>query len=91
NGYYGARFAGRIASLMIEKYINDNISRKDLENWVLTHSLENEYLKPFSGKAFKINAEAQYQVIELPAQPHANNQAIEVPKQTIEIPLDETN
>jgi penicillin-binding protein 2 len=91
NGYYGARFAGRIASLMIEKYINNNISRKDLENWVLTHSLENEYLKPFSGETFKINAQSQYQVIDLPIQPKANNQAIEVPKQSIQIPLDETN
>ena len=91
NGYYGARFAGRIASLMIEQYINNNISRKDLENWVLTHSLENEYLKPFSDEPFKINAQAQYQVIDLPVKPSINDEAIEVPKQKIEIPVDETN
>ena len=35
NGYFGARFAGRIASLMIEKYINREITRTDLERWVL--------------------------------------------------------
>ncbi|TYB78238.1 penicillin-binding protein 2 [Bizionia myxarmorum] len=63
NGHYGSTYAGRIASLMIEKYINDNISRTDLENWILAHSLEDEYLKPFSGTPFKINREAGYQVI----------------------------
>lgn len=55
NGYWGARYGGRIASLLIEKYLKDTISRKDLENWVLTHSLEEEYAKPLSGKPFPIN------------------------------------
>ncbi|WP_034061421.1 penicillin-binding protein 2 [Lacinutrix jangbogonensis] len=67
NGYFGSRFAGRIASLMIEKYINRTITRKDLEEWLLTHSLENEYAKPYSGKPFKINRESQYQVIPMEA------------------------
>ncbi len=55
NGYWGARYAGRIASLMIEKYLNNAITRRDLEDWVLTHSLEEEYAKPYSGEPFKIN------------------------------------
>ena len=55
NGYWGARYGGRIASLLIEKYLNNKISRKDLENWILTHSLEEEYAKPFLGKPFPIN------------------------------------
>ncbi len=55
NGYWGARFGGRIASVMIEKYIKGEVTRKDLENWVLTHSLEEEYAKPLSGKPFPIN------------------------------------
>ena len=55
NGYWGARYAGRIASLMIEKYIKREISIKHIENWVLTHSLEEEYKKPYSGEPFKIN------------------------------------
>ncbi|WP_108803494.1 penicillin-binding protein 2 [Aquimarina sp. Aq107] len=55
NGYWGARYAGKIASLMIEKYIKQSISRTDLEDWVLTHSLEEEYAKPYSGEPFKIN------------------------------------
>ena len=55
NGYWGARYAGRIATLMIEKYINNTISRKDLEDWVLRHSLEEEYAKPYSGEPFEIN------------------------------------
>jgi len=55
NGYWGSRYAGKIASLMIEKYIKGSISRTDLEDWVLTHSLEEEYAKPYSGKPFKIN------------------------------------
>jgi penicillin-binding protein 2 len=55
NGYYGARWAGRIASLMIEKYLKGEVSLKYMERLVLNKSLEDEYLKPFSGKPFKIN------------------------------------
>ncbi|WP_299767105.1 penicillin-binding protein 2 [uncultured Dokdonia sp.] len=55
NGYWGARFGGRIASVMIEKYLKGEVTRKDLENWVLTHSLEEEYQKPLLGKPFPIN------------------------------------
>ncbi len=55
NGYYGARYAGRIATLMIEKHLKGEIERKDLEDWVLSHSLEEEYAKPYSGEPFKIN------------------------------------
>jgi len=55
NGYWGARYAGRIASLMVEKYLKRNIEAKHIENWVLNHSLEEEYFKPLSGKPFKIN------------------------------------
>lgn len=65
NGYFGSRFAGRIASLMIEKHIKGEISRTDLERWILRHSLENEYAKPYSGKPFKINRETQLQVLPI--------------------------
>nr|WP_321244192.1 penicillin-binding protein 2 [uncultured Psychroserpens sp.] len=64
NGYWGSRFAGRMASLMIEKYINGEITRTDMEHWILTHSLENEYAKPYSGEPFKINGETTLQVID---------------------------
>ncbi|WP_456437366.1 penicillin-binding protein 2 [Psychroserpens sp.] len=64
NGYWGSRFAGRMASLLIEKYINGDISRTDMEDWILTHSLENEYAKPYSGEPFKINRETTLQVVE---------------------------
>ncbi len=64
NGYWGSRFAGRMASLMIEKYIKGKVTRTDLEDWILTHSLENEYAKPYSGKPFKINGETSFQVVE---------------------------
>ncbi|MDX1772601.1 penicillin-binding protein 2 [Oceanihabitans sediminis] len=63
NGYFGSRFAGKIASLMIEKYIKGETTRKDLENWILSHSLENEYAKPYSGEPFKINRGTTLQVI----------------------------
>ena len=55
NGYYGARYAGHIASLLIEKYINGEITRKDLEKRMLEKTLEHEYAKPFTGEPFKIN------------------------------------
>lgn len=55
NGYWGSRWAGKIAGLMIEKYIRGEISRKDMEKFVLEGSLEDEYAKPYSGKPFSIN------------------------------------
>ena len=55
HGYYGARYAGHIASLLIEKYIKGEISRKDLEKRMLEKTLDHEYAKPYSGEEFKIN------------------------------------
>ncbi len=55
NGHYGATYAGRIASLMIEKHLKGEITRTDLEEWILSQSLEEEYKKPQSGKPFRIN------------------------------------
>ncbi len=65
NGYFGSRFAAKIASLMIEKHIKGAITRTDLEHWIRTHSLENEYAKPQSGEPFNINEKTQLQVIPL--------------------------
>lgn len=45
NGYWGARWAGPIASLMIEKYLTGEVKRKDLEKRMMEGSLENEYKK----------------------------------------------
>ena len=64
NGYWGSRFAGRMASLMIEKHIKGQITRTDLEQWIFTHSLENEYAKPYLGLPFKINGETILQTID---------------------------
>lgn len=64
NGYFGARFAGRIASLMIEKYIKGDITRTDLEKWVMDYTLEHEYEKPTSGKPFRINANSGLMTVE---------------------------
>lgn len=55
NGYWGSRWAGRIAGLMIEKYLKGEITRTDMEKYVLNGSLEEEYAKPLSGKPFNIN------------------------------------
>lgn len=55
NGYYGGRYAGHIASLLIEKYLKGEITRKDLEKKMLEKTLEHEYAKPLSGEPFKIN------------------------------------
>ncbi|MEO0902497.1 MAG: penicillin-binding transpeptidase domain-containing protein, partial [Bacteroidota bacterium] len=46
NGYYGARYAGHIASLLIEKYIKGEITRKDLEKRMLEKIYTNSYLFP---------------------------------------------
>ncbi|PKA98911.1 penicillin-binding protein 2 [Flavobacteriaceae bacterium MAR_2009_75] len=55
NGYFGGRYAGHIASLLIEKYLKGEITRTDLEKRMLERTLEYEYAKPFTGKEFKIN------------------------------------
>ena len=45
NGGFGARVAGPIVSLMIEKYLRGKITRTDLETKVLTKDLRMEYKK----------------------------------------------
>ncbi|KAF2519958.1 penicillin-binding protein 2 [Flavobacterium salilacus subsp. salilacus] len=55
NGYWGARWAGPIATLMIEKYLKGTVSRKDLEVRMLTKGLKHEYEKVISNAPFKIN------------------------------------
>jgi penicillin-binding protein 2 len=45
NGGFGARIAGPIASLMIEKYLKHKITRTDLQTRVLTKSLIPQYAK----------------------------------------------
>jgi penicillin-binding protein 2 len=49
NGYWGARWAGPITSLMIEKYLRKKITRKDLEKRMLEGSLQGEYAR-YTGK-----------------------------------------
>ncbi len=45
NGYWGARWAGPIATLMIEKYLNGETSRQWLEQRMIEGSLQEEYDK----------------------------------------------
>ncbi|MGV3460383.1 MAG: penicillin-binding protein 2 [Flavobacterium sp.] len=55
NGYWGARWAGPIASLMIEKYLRGTITRTDLEKRMLENGLKATYDKYLSGQPFSIN------------------------------------
>ena len=55
NGYYGSTWAGRISSLMIEKYLRGDVKYKKRETSVLNKNLYDEYIKPFSDKPFTIN------------------------------------
>ena len=55
NGYWGARWAAPIASLLIENYLTGEVKRKLLENRMLNGNLLAEYEKPYSGKPFLIN------------------------------------
>ncbi|WP_242202663.1 penicillin-binding protein 2 [Aestuariivivens insulae] len=64
NGYWGSRFAGKVASLMIEKHIKGYITRTDLEDWLLRYGLEEEYAKPYSGEPFNINDKAIVQPVD---------------------------
>lgn len=45
NGYWGSRWAGPIASLMLQQYLLPEIVRKDLEKRMIEGSLQNEYDK----------------------------------------------
>lgn len=45
NGGFGSTIAGPIASLMIEKYLRNSITRTDLEKRILSTSLQSEYAK----------------------------------------------
>jgi len=45
NGYWGSRWAGPIATLMIEKYLNGATIRPQVEQRMLNGSLEEEYAK----------------------------------------------
>ena len=45
NGGYGATIAGPIASLMVEKYLRQKITRLDLEKRILATSLQSRYAK----------------------------------------------
>jgi penicillin-binding protein 2 len=56
NGYWGARWAGPITSLMIEKYLKgEALTQKAKEEWMMTHGLKAEYDKVNSGQPFRIN------------------------------------
>ena len=55
NGYWGSRWAAPIASLIIEKYLKEDIGRKWLENRMVSGSLIDEYEKPYKFENFSIN------------------------------------
>ena len=73
NGYWGSRFAGKIASLIIEEYLTGTVTRKDLERWILNHSLENEYAKSQSGAPFGINKNSLIQPVDEAEYKRLNN------------------
>ena len=56
NGGYGATIAGPIASLMIEKYLRQKITRVDLEKRMLATSLQSRYAK-LGGLSEKVKAQ----------------------------------
>jgi len=55
NGYWGSRWAAPIASLIIEKYLTEDVGRKWLENRMVNGSLIDEYEKPYKFENFSIN------------------------------------
>ena len=50
NGHYGNTWAGPIATLMIEKYLNKKITRTDLEKRMLEGNLNWQYRKLYPSK-----------------------------------------
>jgi penicillin-binding protein 2 len=47
NGYWGKRWAGPIATLMIERYLKGKITRTDFEKRMLQGSLQDQYNKRY--------------------------------------------
>lgn len=45
NGYWGARWAAPMSTLIAEKYLTDTIERKSMEQRMINSSLESEYKK----------------------------------------------
>lgn len=45
NGSWGSQYAGRIASLLIEKYLTGKVEQTQREEWILSRSLKEEYAK----------------------------------------------
>ena len=87
NGYWGARWAGPITTLMIEKYLNKKISRMDLEKRMLTGSLKNQYDKLLprnkQDSIAKINMRLQDSVAKIKRQRDSINNKKEVKIDTL--------
>src|SRR5690625_6495721 len=45
NGRWGSRYAARVASLVIGKYLKGTVDRKDMEEWILENGVEGEDAK----------------------------------------------
>lgn len=57
NGYWGSRWAGPIATLMIEKYLNGGTNRKYLENRMFNGSLQDEYYRQLNDPEYSAEGE----------------------------------
>lgn len=53
NGYWGSRWAGPIATLMIEKYLKGDTNRKYLEERMFNGSLQNEYNRQINDSIYR--------------------------------------
>ena len=53
NGYWGSRWAGPIATLMIEKYLKGETSRKWVEDRMFNGSLQDEYFRQLNDPNYK--------------------------------------
>ena len=59
NGSFGARIAGPVTSLIIEKYLKGEVKRKELEKQMLEKSLEEEYERPYKLLKNKVVAKTE--------------------------------
>ena len=57
NGYWGSRWAGPIATLMIEKYLKGETSRKNIEDRMLNGSLQDEYDRQLNNPNYRAEGE----------------------------------
>ncbi len=59
NGEWGSKYSAKIAGLMMAKYLKGKVERKDNEQWILTHGLEEVYAEAYGYELDSLKSDYQ--------------------------------